>query len=387
MYELKDISTVLTSSESLPNISSAKKPILSPFLRVIDLMVYLKTTETCQLNCSHCFTSGKNGRKIFFNPDSVIDWFHRFHEVVPKIRNGNVAFHGGEPFLAPISAMRKVWESCHQLWPNLWWSATTNLVYNLDDEKRSFMKQAFTQGIATSWDKGIRFQSQHQEKLWNKNLGILREDGHNVTVMISLSRDVLRIDAEDFLKWFIDLGVPFMHLERITPNGNALNNRDIMPTNQELDEWFIKLWDASVKLEAHKKFSNLFFNSILTSLVNKSHTGCRCRGCEQKIFTLNADGTIGGCPNSATSESYADLSMAIPDLLSSKGRTKNILCEVQRNPLCYSCDVFDICNGDCHQLAWEGDLCASPKTLLKRLKFDNDISYYKEVLNKFVGIE
>ena len=32
-------------------------------------MIYLKTTETCQLDCSHCFTSGSLGRKIYFDVD------------------------------------------------------------------------------------------------------------------------------------------------------------------------------------------------------------------------------------------------------------------------------------------------------------------------------
>ena len=40
-------------------------------------MIYLKTTETCQLDCSHCFTSGSRGRKIYFNVDKTIDWFRR----------------------------------------------------------------------------------------------------------------------------------------------------------------------------------------------------------------------------------------------------------------------------------------------------------------------
>jgi len=80
-----------STGKSLPRQDSA----LSPMLKISDLMIYLKTTETCQLNCSHCFTSGKNGRKIYFEADRVIDWFHRFNQVVPTIKSGNVAFHGG----------------------------------------------------------------------------------------------------------------------------------------------------------------------------------------------------------------------------------------------------------------------------------------------------
>lgn len=356
-------------------------------LRLNDLMVYLKTTETCQLNCDHCFTNGTNGRRIFFDPGMTIDWFHRLHAVSPTITGGSVAFHGGEPMLAPIADMERVWKECKDLWPNLWWTTTTNLVYTLDDEKRDFFKRAFTHGISTSWDKGIRFANQRQEDLWLKNVRILKEDGHKVTLMVSLSKSVLEIPVEEFLQWVIDLGIDYLHLERITPNGNAISNSHIMPTNSELDVWFVKLWEATLKMKTYDKFMNLFIDGILSSYVTAAHSGCRCRSCEKKIFTLNADGTIGGCPNAAVDNTFGHITNDIVDLLTSPGRVENIVCESQRNPLCYSCDVYDICNGDCHQLAWEGDLCASPKSLMRHLKENNDVQLYREVLGTFVAGE
>lgn len=352
-----------------------------------DLMVYLKTTETCQLNCDHCFTNGTNGRKIYFDPGRTIDWFHRMHEVSPHVQTGSIAFHGGEPMLAPIADMRRVWSECKDLWPSLWWSTTTNLVYNLDDEKRAFFKEAFSHGLATSWDKGIRFANQKQEDLWAKNVRTLKDDGHQITMMISLSKSVLDIPIRDFLSWIEDTGIDYLQLERITPNGNALLNPGIVPTNVELDEWFLKLWETSVATGAHFKFDNLFFNGILSSYVNMTHSGCRCRSCEKKIFTVNADGTIGGCPNSAVDNTFGHINDDIISLLMAPGRVENIVCESERNPLCYSCDVYDICNGDCHQLAWEGDICASPKSLMRQLKQQNNMTLYREVLGTFVGGE
>ena len=356
-------------------------------LQLRDLMVYLKTTETCQLNCDHCFTNGTNGRKIYFDPSRTIDWFHRMHEASPNVTGGSIAFHGGEPMLAPVSDMRRVWEACKDLWPNVWWSTTTNLVYTLDDEKRQFFKDAFTSGIATSWDKGIRFANQKQEDLWAKNVRLLQDDGHKITLMISLSKSVLDIPIEDFLLWIADLGIDYLHLERITPNGNAIRNPEIVPSNVELDKWFVDLWHTSLRLQSHTKFANLFFNSILSSHLMATHSGCRCRSCEKKIFTVNADGTIGGCPNSAVDNTFGHINDNIVDLLMAPGRVENIVCESQRNPLCYTCDVYDVCNGDCHQLAWEGDICASPKSLMRHLKAENDLTLYRQVIGTFVGGE
>lgn len=363
------------------------KKSLPPGMTLNEVMIYLKTTETCQLNCSHCFTNGINGKKIYFDPDKVSNWFHRLHEANPNIQGGSVAFHGGEPMLAPIADMRKVWMDCKDLWPNVWWTTTTNLVYNLDDEKRDFFKECFTNGISTSWDKNIRFANAKQEELWLKNVKTLQADGHDITLMISLSKSIIEMPVEDLLKWVVDLGIPYLHLERITPTGNATLNKHIMPSNVELDRWFVDLWEASVKLETHKHFLNLFVDGILSSYVSASHSGCRCRSCEKKIFTLNADGTIGGCPNSAVDNTFGTLDDHIVDLIMSEGRLHNIACESTRNPLCYGCEVYDICNGDCHQLAWEGDVCASPKTFMKKLKEENNLEFYREFLDGFKGAE
>jgi radical SAM protein with 4Fe4S-binding SPASM domain len=350
-------------------------------------MIYLKTTETCQLNCKHCFTNGTNGRKIYFDPDATIDWFKRMHEVAPNMQGGNITFHGGEPFLAPVEDMRKVWLASKDLWPTIWWTVTTNLVFKLTDEIRDFMKEALSQGISTSWDKNMRFDNPKQEELWRKNVDTLVADGHNITLNISINRDIVNMDPKELINFIKDLRVNWVHFERITPNGNANLNQDIFPTNEELDAWILRLWNTSIEMESHKYFGNLLFDSVLTSFVNTTHSGCRCRSCEQKIFTLNADGTIGGCPNSAVDSTFGFITDDIAELLMSEGRLENIACESQRNPNCYSCEVFDICNGDCHQLAWQGNVCAAPKSLMKTLKADNDLELYKTVLNGFVGEE
>ena len=60
-----------------------------------DLMVYLKTTDTCQLNCNHCFTNGSNGKKGFFDVPKTIEFFHKLKEYRPYLRTGNISFHGG----------------------------------------------------------------------------------------------------------------------------------------------------------------------------------------------------------------------------------------------------------------------------------------------------
>lgn len=61
---------------------------------------------------------------------------------------------------------------------------TTNLVYELTDEKLAFLKQ-FKQ-ISTSWDWKIRF-ADSQECLWEKNVKRLLEEGISIVPIVCLT--------------------------------------------------------------------------------------------------------------------------------------------------------------------------------------------------------
>lgn len=376
-----------------------KQPAVPAKLLPDNIMVYLKTTETCQLDCSHCFTSGKSGRAIYFDVENTKTFFINLHKHNPN-QGGNIAFHGGEPMLAKISDMLGIHSFITNLLPNMWWSITTNLTYKLTDDIKQFFLSVFKDsGIGVSWDLDIRFDSNNQLKLWRENLQWLTDNEFNVTLMVSASRSLTKYDTKEFFEFIKSLKINYLHIERITPNGNALSNPDIFPTNKELDEWFVKLWDEFYTGEYYNDFSNEFFNSILTSLVQTQHSGCRCRECEQKIFTLNADGTVGGCPNSATTLFYGNVLDSLEQLFFSMNRGCNIIDEMVRATPCWSCDVYDICNGDCHQLKWndvdgnivdkpsEGDICPAPISLMRKLK--NDYTYFQlnTVLGGFSGGE
>lgn len=352
-----------------------------------DLMVYLKTTDTCQLHCDHCFTNGKNGKKGWFNVPKVINFFERLHAYHPQYDSGNISFHGGEPMLAPTEMMFEVWNGVKDLWPNIFWSVQTNLTFPLTDSKMDVLETICEKSWGTSWDKGIRWPDINKELLWEHNVKRCIEAGHEITVMVCLTDNVLDMEPIDIINKMAALGIQHVNFERLTPNGNAVSNENLFGGNKKLDKWLYKMWQQSVEHKTYEYIDNMFFDSILTSLVYKTHAGCRCRECEQKILTLNADGTIGGCPNSAVENTFGTIYDDVEELMNSEGRMCNIQSEVVRHPVCYGCEVYDICNGDCHQLAWEGPVCAAPKTLMTELKRQDDVNTYKKFLGDFMGQE
>lgn len=330
--------------------------------------VYLKTTETCNLNCKHCFTNGINGKKIFWNHNEIVNWITKLNATLKITDSVHFELHGGEPFLAPLETLEYVVEQSKKLNNNFTFAAATNLVYKLTDDIRFFIRDKLDNGISTSWDPDIRFKNNKQENLWLSNLKTLISDGINVTLNISISTSVINLDIEKLLIWIKSLGIQDLSFERITSHGNASNNNSIVPNNRDVDNWYLRLHEASEKLGARKWFNNTLLEEVYVKFEKRiSNSGTFYRACEERLFTINADGTIAGCPNSAPDSIYGNIKDSISSLLTSPGRIETMAKEKMRNELCLSCNVFEFCGSGCYQLQWDGYICPSPKTLMQKL--------------------
>lgn len=328
--------------------------------------VFIKTTEACQLNCKHCFTTGNKPPRDYIDGLKIGGWIKRFAE---HNRNDSLhfEFHGGEPFLAPPSLLHRITSQIRFHSPNASVGATTNLTYALTDELLDFMVTKLD-SLGTSWDKGIRFANDKQEQLWRDNLAKVIAAGKQVTLNVSVTRAVVEMDQEELLKFLRDTGCFRVQFERITANGNANNHLSLFPSNAEINQWYLRLHEASEKLNAR----NWFYNVALESVYSKFEKGVACSGtfcrnCEESIFTVNANGSIAGCPNGAAEEQYGHIDQSIEELLRSNGRLDLMVKEKTQNTSCFGCPVYAYCGGDCHRLAWDGDVCASPKQLMLKL--------------------
>jgi radical SAM protein with 4Fe4S-binding SPASM domain len=332
-----------------------------------ELLIYLKTTETCNLNCLHCFTSGSKGAKIYWDHVKTADWLQRLSKDAPS-PHVHLEFHGGEPFLADIESLQYVYDNCQDLWPSQSWGITTNLTFKLTQDKIDFIMGPLGGRIGTSWDPDIRFASPKQYDLWRKNVTTLIDLGVTIKLFVSVTKGTVAMEPIDLLEWVRELGVTELALERLTMNGSAAANLHIFPTNIEQDMWFLKLHEQSQQHDARSWFDNEFLESVYTKFeTGFTGGGTFCRDCEEKLFTVNADGTIAGCPNSAPEQAFGHINDMIPDLLTNPQRLENITCERSRDPRCYDCEVFQYCNSDCHQLEWQGDICGAPKSLMINL--------------------
>jgi radical SAM protein with 4Fe4S-binding SPASM domain len=357
-----------------------------------DINVYLKTTETCNLNCAHCFTSGRNGARIFFNPRKVADFFTRLRSEGPEIASIRYIFHGGEPFLAPIEDLHLAHELLKDIFPTTTFGMQSNLVFPLDSAKRTFLNQVIQPyGFGTSWDYDIRFGSvagrlrTPQLNLWEKNVRtLIEEDGHEMTLMVSITKSLIENkDPIDIIRYAVDLGFKHILFERITADGNAKENSSILPTNRQQDQWLHQMFEETMAHKLYEQIDNMLLSELAEGYLNHNHVANRCRRCEQSLLTINADGSIAGCPNTGPEKHWGHIHHSIYDNLNAKARKETIRCEAfDRNPACFSCPAFEYCNSDCNKLAWDeqGTYCAAPKGIWTEMMTNNRTDDYQKLL-------
>lgn len=332
--------------------------------------VYLKTTDSCNLNCSHCFTSGNEVDRYFWQLPETRDWIQRYMDHIPQSDVVHFELHGGEPMLAPLEQLIEMRDFLRTFGSRVSIGITTNLVYKLTPEKIAFFVSM--DGFGSSWDADIRFANRGQERLWQDNLlevvNARRQAKKTSNLHVSVSRKFTEMDQESTTIFFGSLGVDKVMFDRITLDGNAVKNQTLFPTNQEINNWYLKMHEATKKLDARRWFFNAALEDVYAKFENgNARCGTFCRDCEERLFTISANGNIGGCPNSAQEQSFGHISQSLEELMASPKRLDVMAEERARNEKCFECPVFSYCGSDCHQLAWDGDICASPRELMKEL--------------------
>lgn len=327
--------------------------------------IYIKTTETCQLKCKHCYIGDNRKYEFIFDADKTINWIREYIDYF-NISESDIliSFHGGEPFLSPLKKMQKVIDN----FPQATFDATSNLMFFLIDSRLNFIKNNFIDKygtkksfIKTSWDYKIRFSSRRDKYLWESNILILQDEDVDIRVIICLTSLLIdEVEPEKLLEYLLKHRITDINFERLTMNTTA--DKSLIPDYDKQDKWLLEFYEISKDKITVDMFDEL------RHACNNVFINCRKRCCMSEVITINPNGTIGGCPNSAVSHHYSSIEEH-PSSISDNNKLKTLISnEKSLDVRCLMCDLYKICNGDCHQLSWQGDLCATPKRLLRRIK-------------------
>ncbi len=318
------------------------------------MLVYLKLTDKCNLACKHCYV-GKTAQ-IAMSQNTL----SKAIDFLATQKNIQVQLHGGEPFLYDENDLFRCVSKIKSLGHEV--SATTNLMYRLTQKRLETMQLFHLQDkqfIQTSWDYKIRFKNEKQESLWRNNVLTLITQGFTVQITVCLTNLLIEnLRAKDLFEYFdttFSLNNICLNFERITLTGNAKLNQ-LRPSNAQLNKWLL---DAYIISMPFRESISLFSN--IDNSMHGVFVGCRARQCTKNVITINPDGSVASCPNTANMP-YA----TIDDLLKQNVQEKRTIWikqeQTKRNE-CYMCEYYKFCNGDCFQLSWDETGCPGPKAI------------------------
>ena len=322
--------------------------------------IYLKPVEACNLACKHCYNGTPNSDRLAINEATV-----RFlASLVSESKDDEnwLILHGGEPLMASPEQLRAV--TAINI-PGVKKRITTNLAMELSAPRKETLLSM--DDIRTSFDVGLgRFSTLRHFLTWVRNVLWCRENNLNLsTLNVCLSAKLVATDPTKLLKMALQLGFKKISFENLCLTGRLAKHQGaLVPSPREVDQWLLKLYNS---LTAFKNIEIANFISLKAGICGdwKNYRGKAC--CDQ-AFTINADGTIGSCPNSARTSILGDISMSGAEIVSRKcSSCSTRLSHIQE---CLACSYFKQCRGGCREQDWIDGVCPYPKATADAIRKD-----------------
>lgn len=281
-------------------------------------------------------------------------------EAINEVDAVECVFHGGEPFFNRSDNIIQSYINLVYSYPNVNWSATTNLVYNITPKLLELFNLFTNKFIKTSWDvDNYRFKNKQQLDKWEENVKFLIEQGFNVEAIITVNTDTIKHNPKEIIDYMYDLGIRCINFERITETGRASKIK-VKPLNRDTDNW---LYEAYM-YNKEKHISIPLFDELEAIVKGAEPIGCRLRQCMKNVRTINANNTLSTCPNMCNEiigkydgEYHYD----------EENHNKLIQFERIKNNRCLVCKYYNICKGDCCQLTFDESGCPGLRKILKEL--------------------
>ena len=326
--------------------------------------IYIRVTDGCNMHCNHCYVNVNYSDPQFINPYKCIDYIKDYINKT-NADEYNISFTGGEPFYTQecFNIVNKIYCAIKDYnGKKIYFDATTNLMQStrgIDSLINLLKNNTFLYNnrpfIKISYDFGyMRFKDSVDLSLWENNLKKLLANIPNlyIKVNICMTTILLSTSPKTVLNKMEKYGVSEIHFERLTANTTKVQS--LIPSYSDIDNWlvlFYKYYKASGSEVVIEMFNNYKY------AVKGYLEGCAKRECMSNVITINPDMSIAGCPN--TYNFTGELNIA-----------ELAKAEHRKNELCLVCEYYQMCNGDCFQLAWQGLRCPAPIKLMNEIRKD-----------------
>lgn len=279
--------------------------------------VYICPSFGCNLNCPHCTLKNiRNEGDI----GSIINSINIIKSVNPNV---SFTLFGGEPSLLKdevlLAIRNAIGESDY--------SVSTNLI-NFSDTFLQILKEADLPD--TSWNPQ-RFYTKDLYDKWLNNIKILKDNNIIFELMITLTKDLIGKDPQEFIDKVLEWGVKYIKLEFM------IGDSTLNPEN--VDEWLVKLYKLWYSNKDLNSYENVLFDRIRDVAFNNVEWEGNCNN----TLTILPSGNI-------------------------KERCPYYECKIIKEE-CYNCEYYRYCKGGCPIQ----DKCVFPKKLFNIIKKERDV--------------
>lgn len=347
------------------------------------LTIYLKPTEQCNLNCLHCYNKIGDTKSILdlARLQKFLTSMAGYYSKIDRDLSLEIVFHGGEPFLVGTEMLEQIMDMIKFSLPyaDIAFSAQTNLTI-LGDKEIDFIKNRLDGIIGTSYSPSLRFtgSDQYMEEIWYDNLITALKNDIRLYFVITLCKDYIdTMTPMDLLDFLTVYNAYNFHIEPLTKNGNSESNwGKIAISSDQYDSWKAEFTKIFIASKLYLNMPRSIIADKAKTFFDKEFVGCACRDCMLKTLTINADGTIGTCPNVSKQTVLGTLDDPFSDVMNSELRSQLIISERLRRQECLDCSFFQVCNGGCMQTTgcYEGKKFFS--VLEEALSKDKDFNSY-----------
>ena len=342
-------------------------------------VIYVRVVQSCNLNCTHCFTLGDKD-PLMITPFDTIDKYLSSIKKNVNPKKATFYIHGGETFLAPIPYLRDVTKLIHKYFPDIRKDIVpqTNLTFKIKQDFIDYIKEDCYGSLGVSWDADIRFDNKKQEDLFFKNLKYLIDEGIRVNISITAQRHLLNYDPIQIAKMFD--GVDSIDFELLTTFDEQ--TRDLKPNNKLWADWLDRLVEYYQNNEVTWCLPQV--DLFTKTLIHGQLYECKCNCCDKRTFTLNPNGTVGFCPDRTYIEPQAHVNDLVDNWALFEEKGAKIISEKmfdEQNTMCFSCEHYDICGGNCDSTLFdETDECPLSKKVVSRVR--NNINRFAYLYNE-----
>jgi len=303
-------------------------------------IIYIKTTENCNLYCEHCFVPRVEKKMKFENIIKIVKHLNSSFKKNTEIQ---IIWHGGEPTLIGYEWLEKAILYINNNINNnitINHNIQTNLI-NYNDKWKELYKKYFKSYIGISYDFNIRYfknSNEEFEKNFWKNVEKLKIDKIDFNVIVTITKHVLDMGAVKFFEWIKNNKIKSIHLERLSKTGYAIDNwKKIGFNNKEYNDFminFTKLYIPYITNSDNEFIHISPLNALIKNI--KKNVRTSCAGSCSNFFTFNPDGSIKGC--TSLDNKLGNINDDFKDII-----TKNLLTK----RMCIDCEFQQVCGSGC----------------------------------------